>query len=142
MIKVPTPLTFGDGGPDYIVSSSLFRCVCRRSACPHWVVVDMKAAVACVSALALPLPTHTFVTTPAVPPRSPTVRHIITRHASSRRPLRSPVMTTHALNLSTAVGTGDAMPAARMKQKEPAVPALDRSNLGLHLTIGSKVMNL
>eukprot|EP00903_Cladosiphon_okamuranus_P011762 g11056.t1 len=51
-------------------------------------------------------------------------------------------MTAHAVDLSTAVGTGDAMPAARMKQETSAIPALDRSSLGLHLKIGSKVMNL
>lgn len=117
--------------------------VVGRRARPYWLVVDMKAAVACMSALVLPLPAHTFVATPAVPTRSATVRHIITRthDASPRRPLRPPLMTTHAVNLSTAVGTGDAMPVASVKQEIPAV-TLDRSSVGLHLKIGSKVINL
>lgn len=104
----------------------------------------MKAAVACVSALALPLPAYTLITTPVVSTRAPTVRHITGahHHASPRRSLRPPRMTTHAVNLSTTVGTGDAIPAATMKQDTPAVPAFDRSNLGLHLKFGSKVMNL
>lgn len=103
----------------------------------------MKAAVACVSALVLPFPAYTFVATPVVSTRSPTVRHITRTHASPRRCLRSPLMTTHAVDLSTTVGTGDAIPAATVKQeKTPAVPALDRSSLGLHLKIGAKVINL
>lgn len=103
----------------------------------------MKAAVACVSALVLPLPAHTFVATPAAPTRSRTIGHIVTRaHASPRRSLRPPHMTAHAVNLCTTVGAGGDVPAATLKQETPALPALDRSSLGLHLKIGAKVINL
>lgn len=106
----------------------------------------MRSTVTYLSALALPLPAYSFAfTSPASPAASARVRHPNPLpHASYHGPGLRPrsVLMTHAVNLPTAMGTGEAIPRMKPQQETPAAPAFDRSNLGFHLKIGSKVMNL
>jgi len=114
----------------------------------------MRATVTYLSVLALPLPAYSFAfTLPASTPASARVRHpnhLESQQAHPRthasyhgRGLRpQSVLMTHAVNLSTAVGTGEAVPMLKPQQEVPAAPTFDRSNLGFHLKIGSKVINL
>ncbi|CAM9173431.1 unnamed protein product [Ectocarpus sp. 4 AP-2014] len=50
---------------------------------------------------------------------------------------------THSLGLgSTAVGAGETLPTATAQHGSPSTRTFDRSNLGIHLKIGSKVINM
>lgn len=146
----PTSVQGGGGG---VSKSPLFDMM--RPATAVLCSPDMKATITYVSALVLPLPAYTFV-----PPLASTkTRHRITRprfqartnvcygKKSSLRPLTPATaavhhVMTHAVSLSNTVGGGESIPAATTHQDAPASPALNRSNLGVHLKIGSKVINL
>lgn len=112
----------------------------------------MRPTVTYLSALAFPLPAYSFIfTSPASIIASARVRH--PNHLQSQAPpthalyhgpglLPQSVLMTHAVNLSPAVGTGEAIPMVKPQQETPAAPTFDRSKLGFHFKIGSKVMNL
>lgn len=55
-------------------------------------------------------------------------------------------MTSQAVNLPSGLGTNDGYLQPEVPPMEPhstpATPAFDRTNLGLHVKLGSKVMNL
>ena len=55
-------------------------------------------------------------------------------------------MTSQAVNLASGLGTNDGYLQPEVPPTEaestPTMPAFDRTNLGLHLKLGSKVMNL
>lgn len=130
-------------------------------------VAVMKATMSCLGALVLPLPAYAFVIPSVAPPLASTkIRHSITRYprfqttgrktnachdnnSSSRKRLgsltpttRAALLMTHAVSMSSAVGSGESIPAVTTKQDVPGSQELSRSNLGLHLKVGSKVINL
>ena len=110
--------------------------------------VTMKYRMSCVSALALPLPTSAFVVSQQ--PVSTKIGHV-GRHRCSAKcmPLQlQPMhMTSQAANLANGRGTNegylqpDSLPPMEVRSTPSTKPAFDRTNLGLHINIGSKVIN-
>lgn len=49
---------------------------------------------------------------------------------------------THSVSLGSTVGAGETLPTATSQHDSPSTAAFDRSNLGFHLKIGSKVINM
>ena len=111
----------------------------------------MKYHMSCVSALVLPLPasalTQSGVMSHSVSAKVAQIgRH---RCRTKCRPLQPVRMTSQAVNLASGLGTnaGYIQPEVppteeQSTQGTPAMPAFDRTNLGLHVKLGSKVMNL
>lgn len=109
----------------------------------------MKYHISCVSALALPLPASAFVVSQQSV--STKVAHVGRHRCRTKcRPLQlQPMhMTSQAVNLGSGLGTNegylqpDAVPPMEEQSAPTTKPAFDRTNLGLHINIGSKVMNL
>ncbi|CAM9136592.1 unnamed protein product [Scytosiphon promiscuus] len=111
----------------------------------------MKAKITCACALVLPLPVYTFVAFSSVPLQATThIHHQVAQPTHVAHPYRrsrpsassTEVRMTQAIDLSSALGAGEATAPVDTYQGKPSNPVLDRSNLGFHLKIGSKVMNL
>ncbi|CAM9505655.1 unnamed protein product [Pylaiella littoralis] len=104
----------------------------------------MKAMMICLIALMLPFPAFTFIAPSVVrPPASIKTRHRILATSPRRAGTRAPaVLMTQAVSLSSTVGSGEPIPAVTTNKDAPASQELNRSKLGLHLKVGSKVINL
>lgn len=85
----------------------------------------------------------------------PAATHVCTRFADhglcqSRRNIHEPAslhMTSQAVNFPGSLGTSlprdtTPLPTTPTSSPTPVTPAFDRTNLGLHVNIGSKVINL
>lgn len=114
----------------------------------HRAVWTMKYHMGCVSALVLPLPASAWTQSSVVPQSASTKVAHIGRHRcrTKCRPLQPLHMTSQAVNLASGLGANDGYLQPEVPpteaQSTPTMPVFDRTNLGLHVKLGSKVMNL
>lgn len=110
----------------------------------------MKYRLTCVSALVLPLSASSFIRAPlnSKTTITTTASHDRCHPTGNRRWPLGLRMTSQAIDLGGSKNDAslprevDAAPAAAAQDEPPATPAFDRTQLGRHINIGSKVMNL